>query len=382
LAVGIAPSFFQLGILIYVFGIVILYYKQFLVVEVPIGDIKMALHNPGFQGSEVNPTYGPGVYCTGATLNTSYDYPQVLPCQYLDASQIQTANVAGSIFLTSHSNDTVFQANCSHFEPNCTEVGIGNLDYFIGNLENYVISIDHSPRAPTLGIALTGGISGELQTAANSAATSWKTFEKLGTSLYADQFTLNTFFQAAKLDLQNEGNAYLDPPQLESSRYFGVIILMMLNYDNINNYYSNKEAIYYTYRPVVLGAMSDSESSSYPINFPTTRLQRNSNGVRIVGVITGTLGAFQFQQLLVQLTTGLALVKLATVVVDFLATKLMPQRNIYANIKFEKTQTFTDIRKAIKKTTAHNTVELGVTRSPHLPGDSHKDNSVSIGDDS
>ncbi len=44
---------------------------------------------------------------------------------------------------------------------------------------------------------------------------------------------------------------------------------------------------------------------------------------------TGTLGAFKFQVLLLQLTTSLALIKLASVIVDTLAVRFLPRKKLY-----------------------------------------------------
>lgn len=51
---------------------------------------------------------------------------------------------------------------------------------------------------------------------------------------------------------------------------------------------------------------------------------------------TGTIGRFDFQTLLLTFISGFGLMAAATVVVDFLATKIIPKKDYYAHVKYQE----------------------------------------------
>ena len=51
-----------------------------------------------------------------------------------------------------------------------------------------------------------------------------------------------------------------------------------------------------------------------------------------------------FPQLLIQLVAGLALLKVAATMVDLLATKLLPHKQLYSDLKYQHSHDFSDIR--------------------------------------
>lgn len=70
----------------------------------------------------------------------------------------------------------------------------------------------------------------------------------------------------------------------------------------------------------------------------------NRHGLRIVFVQTGLIGAFSFITLLVNLVSGVVLIKVATTIVDLVAIRLLPQRSYYKQYKYEETVDFSDLR--------------------------------------
>lgn len=97
----------------------------------------------------------------------------------------------------------------------------------------------------------------------------------------------------------------------------------------------------------------------------------------------GEIGSFTFQALLIQLTTSIALVKIATTAVDLLAIHLLPRhsfiiwlitiiiitiiccdinfnnrRVLYKNAKYEKTDDFGDLTKVKSSDSETPSIEL------------------------
>lgn len=108
--------------------------------------------------------------------------------------------------------------------------------------------------------------------------------------------------------------------------------------------------------------------------YPTDRWLVNRHGIRLVFLVTGTLSKFDFTTLLIQLTTSLALYKVAVLVVDLIAIYLMPQRKHYRDYKYELTEDFSDVRdrekeeKLLAKSNPHE--ELG--ENPKNPFAEHR----------
>jgi len=79
------------------------------------------------------------------------------------------------------------------------------------------------------------------------------------------------------------------------------------------------------------------------------RINRFAFGLRILFVQTSTIGVFDFQTLLVQLVSALALLGVAATIVDVLMLKILPQKKLYEKAKFDETEKFGEIRKSIRE---------------------------------
>ena len=104
--------------------------------------------------------------------------------------------------------------------------------------------------------------------------------------------------------------------------------------------------------PVTLPALAKVKGSSYkyynPIysDYRQSRITMNMHGISIQAIPGGTYREFDFNNLLIQLTTSLTLFAVATVIVDFVALYVLPDKEIYDNYKYEKTEDFSDRRAA------------------------------------
>lgn len=117
------------------------------------------------------------------------------------------------------------------------------------------------------------------------------------------------------------------------NRYDGIVVLVEILFSNK----STGDKIRYEYRPNVLLYTSSKTVEVVYRSYPTTRTLLDRHGIQVLFLVSGTLGVFRFQQLLVQLTTSLALYKIASLIVDTLAVRILPQRKHYFKYKFEDT---------------------------------------------
>ena len=67
----------------------------------------------------------------------------------------------------------------------------------------------------------------------------------------------------------------------------------------------------------------------------TRRIRRNTHGVRLLFLQQGRLGRFDFQVLLVQLVSGLALLKVATTLVDLVSFYFSLLAKLFSFLSFE-----------------------------------------------
>lgn len=79
-------------------------------------------------------------------------------------------------------------------------------------------------------------------------------------------------------------------------------------------------------------------------DYRTTRTLLNQHGIFVEALQGGSLKGFSFNNLLIQLTTSLTLFATATVLTDFLALYVFPDRVAYDRYKYEATEDFGDLR--------------------------------------
>jgi hypothetical protein len=83
-------------------------------------------------------------------------------------------------------------------------------------------------------------------------------------------------------------------------------------------------------------------------NPDNTVTEINRHGVKIVFQQTGSIGHFDMITLLINLVSAIALLKVASIIVEVLMLRFLPERKIYQSFKFEHTEDFGDLRKSRK----------------------------------
>ena len=116
-------------------------------------------------------------------------------------------------------------------------------------------------------------------------------------------------------------------------------MVMQVDYSNTLSWKGLSNKIQYTYTPTMLSGSSfkvyESVYQGYP-NYRENRTLLNKHGIKIDLVQAGDLGAFSFSELLVSLTTSLTLLAMATVITDYIALYLLPDKELYDGAKYGK----------------------------------------------
>ncbi|EAL63456.2 hypothetical protein DDB_G0288061 [Dictyostelium discoideum AX4] len=323
---GILHFAFLIGIILYIIVGTIFLQKKYLVLESPIGSIRTSLMAPS-----VKPTDLP--YCLKNGTDTSYDgYPNK-PCQYWDEYLVlYPPSEESSMFITTRcTQETQSTVNgCNLSEPTCVYNTTSSSDFYIANVENFTILLDHTLSAPSLGIQYNGAqLNGQLlDTDGNPMSLPPPNI--VGVKGSPDIMSLQGVLTAAGVEsLDSQGLAN----KSRTIRDDGILILCFITYSNTYTY--NTGNYHYTYQFKLV------QNTKYKIVEPVftkdveDRYIFDRHGVRIIFIQTGQLGQFDFQTMLLTFVSGIGLVTAASLIVDIIATRIMPQRSRYQELKFQ-----------------------------------------------
>ncbi|KAK5578685.1 hypothetical protein RB653_008358 [Dictyostelium firmibasis] len=349
---GILHFAFLIGIILYIIVGTIFLQKKYLALESPIGSIRTSLQSPSVKPSNLP-------YCLNNGSDTSYEgYPNK-PCQYWDEYLVlYPPSEESSMFITTRcTQETQSTVNgCNLSEPSCVYNTTSSADFYIANVENFTILLDHTLSAPTLGIQYNAiQLEGQLLDSDGNPM-SLPPPNIVGVKGSPDIMSLQGILTAAGVEsLDSEGLAN----KSRTIRDDGILILCFITYSNTYTY--NTGNYQYTYQFKLV------QNTKFKIVEPVftkdveDRYIFDRHGVRIIFIQTGQLGQFDFQTMLLTFVSGIGLVTAASLVVDIIATRIMPQRSKYQELKFqdssihmEKTPTIDDHTPLINNTDAIN----------------------------
>lgn len=229
-------------------------------------------------------------------------------------------------------------------------------DAYMADLGNFTVRISHSTWAPTSSIsANSGDMEGDIMKCKEGAdcndPTSWISIKKMPKTGGADQLLMRDILYAATptsmvgakgpgldLDLQSDACPRKCENKPSTYRFMGLVIRASVVYDNTGTLIegSSPSNIKYHYKFYVKPKTI----------FHVQVVQKGSNihkrtihhlyGPRVVFDAGGKLGQFQLNQLIIQLTTSLAMFALATTIVDFLMLYVLPNRVRYEAYKYQE----------------------------------------------
>eukprot|EP00434_Breviolum_minutum_P033180 symbB.v1.2.029359.t1/scaffold3205.1/size61222/1 len=155
-----------------------------------------------------------------------------------------------------------------------------------------------------------------------------------------DYFSIGTLLQATGVTL--EGESY--PGSGHSARYEGLTINLLIDYSNSKDWHGLQENISYLYKPSVVPQSTFKTTVLSPLSLSgSKRLKKDVHGVLFEVRPSGQLAVFDFTQLLLQLTTSLTLLALATVGVNILAQYVLRYRHYYSEALYDRTADFDNI---------------------------------------
>jgi hypothetical protein len=269
---------------------------------------------------------------------------------------------------------------------------------FTANIEDYTLLIDHSvtgsdgdhaytSRQMEGRLAITGnGPSQDLlcksYPGATAAGTSWTGIlfntgepavaapcllkpKAVPSIPGADVFTISTLMEAMGVPLDNrsyEGSAH-------SRRYDGLVVKIAIQYHNVQLWrLSTLATPYYFYNVSIINGSTYKEVDVVFTNVPTEREKLDKHGILFEVSSAGQLASFSATNLLIQLTTSLTLMAMATVVVNVMAQYVLKFRHYYQDALYDVTVDFSDLRRVHEMTNDQIETELRNRNIEPRPG--------------
>jgi len=322
-------------------------------------------------------------YCSQAT-DLVYYGPKY-DCQYYENVGLQTlydSSILITTRVTVRQEDLVCTSDLDTTCPRVFNVSKNTTEqtYYAADVEKFTVLFDTSVFATTLNVyGESSQMEGRLYVESNHAlcakepsATYYFDSSLTNeapcyimpnkTSANLDYFSLDYMMGAAGSSLDDNSTS------AKTFRYDGTTLVMQVEYTNTASWSGLTGNITYTYKPKLL------HSSSFKLydniwegpfgNYRENRTLLNKHGIKIDLVQTGFLSSFSFSNLLVSLTTSLTLLAVASVITDYIALFLMPDRLQYNEAKYELTEDFSDIREAKEKGNGGQDVSM---KDPFLP---------------
>ncbi|TPX34357.1 hypothetical protein SmJEL517_g03021 [Synchytrium microbalum] len=387
---GILNLLFKIGITVYVFWNLITS-GLYLIKTNPIGGaVRFNLAAP------LNiSTYPTPSYCNASSSSTNINYT-TNGCLWWTPEQIAIYEES-AIFVTT--KVTMYTtppppAGCNYLQPSsiaCMPPRPSSLtfkSYYIAYAENHTLQIDHSVRGiingnlimqatvPThQGSSWIQAMTGKLVAGCNTDGKVLLTFDINSRFLLwnymtnrwtGDSIPISTLLDGCNCTgvplLLDANNTMISGSYGEPLRSTGVIISMPIVYTNPT--YTMSTEIDYSYIPA---AVDGEQFSIMQTQYNTsdgsiTYIERN--GIKIFVAQGGEIGQFSFLQTLSALVGGTALLSVAQILVEFIMTRILPERKLYEEAKVTNTDQFKEIRlkrKEIREQEpiAHRTLILG-----------------------
>ncbi|OLP91891.1 P2X receptor A [Symbiodinium microadriaticum] len=289
------------------------------------------------------------------------------------AAAIRESSIVVSTF--THEYTMTLNTSCFTSYPaaaeSCDELYIvqEKAQVFTADVESFTLLIDHSVTSPKSGLATTSrdmqgllfvgpnGNDGSEATAlkdglcssaadAVDAPRNGRTTNKAPCYLKPssagglDFFAVGTLLQATGVSLESESY----PGSGHSTRYEGITINLNIDYSNSVPWHGLQANISYLYKPSVIPRSTFKTTEVSPLSPDGLHMLKKSlHGLLFEVRAGGQLATFDFTQLLLQLTTSLTLLALATVGVNIMAQYVLRYRHYYSEALYDRTADFDNI---------------------------------------
>mmetsp|Transcript_14412 Transcript_14412/g.50106 ORF Transcript_14412/g.50106 Transcript_14412/m.50106 type:complete len:448 (-) Transcript_14412:68-1411(-) len=349
------------------------YQNAYIRFESPIGSVRTSLQGP----TQVSPKTGSPCDPTKPVPACSYEFTDpsllqycsqsgavvygegqlTLPCVNWDAEDV-ISPVTGSEVLyigtrVQESNATLqcqfpprggkpcpqtYETACHRsftVDPSCSQADTAVENYFVADIERYTVLLDHSVRSPTNPHVHgdSSSMSGSLMSCNGTIVTPDKTPN--GQDILSIGQLLNgaSFGEQCGVSLDDVSSVY---GSSNTSRYDGIVLVVAIEYSNVERWTGMQSNISYVYKSSVLVGTKSKVARQIFVDYPDKRVVRDMHGIKLVAEQSGQLGQFDATTLLLQLAASTALLAVATAVVDQLAIRVLPWRKAYRNAKFDE----------------------------------------------
>ncbi|EGC35062.1 hypothetical protein DICPUDRAFT_152641 [Dictyostelium purpureum] len=324
---GILHLSFLVAIILYILIFTILLQKKYLAIESPIGSIRTSLMAPQNRAGNLS-------YCS--QTQPSFNGYENKPCRWWDEYLVlYPPSEESAMFISTRvtqENQTTVN-NCDLSTPSCVYTTNSSIEFYVANVEDFTILLDHTLSAPTLGIQYNAfQLNGELLGPDGNPIT-LPAPNVVGIKNQPDILTLQGILTAAgigSLDQQALANTS------RSIRDDGILLLCFITYSNMYTY--STANYHYTYQFKLVQDTKFKVEEPVFLDNVIHRIILDRHGVRIIFIQTGQLGQFDFQTTLLTFVSGIGLVTVATFVVDFIAVRLLPQKERYTELKYQDSQ--------------------------------------------
>jgi len=317
--VGITHYILQFAIFVYIVVYTIIYEQRYLNLESPYGSVRATLREPD---EWIPASTLPYCLQNSSSVNGFKNYN----CTYIPGiDAVYPPGTVDSIFISTRGKDQFYAApNCSDpFSLDCIPSKTPNstVRFYSAGIEEYTLFMEHAIFGRQNQLLISNWECEGVIMYKNGSKFTFTDLNRTG-----DIMTIRTVLDAVGVasldDASGVGN---------SLRYDGLLVIAVVTY---NNYVLHPTKFHYTYQFFSV-PLQDVISMQPSYSVPGGTLQRNWYGVRILYLVVGTIGNFDFVTLLTSLVSGMVLIKVATVIVDILLLYFLPEKKLYSKHKFE-----------------------------------------------
>jgi len=298
-------------------------------------------------------------------------------CSYMDGAEVAVIR-ADSILMTTavhaysqHVNPQCDSAFGSRAAPSCSKLWQASDDtlWYVVDPERFTLLIDHAvttptsqqqldPRSDFVGYLYVDGgsqrqddfckkhkgVSDFWSEAGASFAPCYVPPSRVGASdFFSIGFLLDSMGMALDESVVDDGEG----PEPQLRRYAGMIVTVAIEYHNFRAFHLGvQKGVRYVYKLQAIPGSSYKETRIVTTDYPTKRVKQDLHGILFELQASGQLATFDFTNMLIQLTTSLALLAVATTVVNLLAQYVLKYSPFYKRAMYTTSPDFSDLRAA------------------------------------
>jgi len=328
---GIIHHILKILIFIYIVLYTIIYQQRYLLLEPPYGTIRATVQEP-----KTYEDFNEMPYC--AQNQATYNSFTNQNCTFLRGTDLTyPPGQLNSIFISTRIKDTYTEYTGCQLPyynggpvpvlPTCPPpaTNLATPRYFLASIEDYTVYMEHAIFGRQNEILVSNVDCDGKLLFRNGSSQSISFTDKSRTG---DIVPLQTILNAADVSSLDAASG-----RGSSFRYDGAALVAVVEYENS---VTDPKKFYYTYKFYLMPNQDvvNMQPSQATIQAGVS-VQRNWYGVRIIFMVVGAIGAFDFPTLLTSLMSGLVLINVATVIVDLMLLHIMPAKKTYAKHKFD-----------------------------------------------